>query len=51
MSRYNEYAGIKSNPWETVIYFSDEVFDAENYKEKSIKRESKIAFSEAGYEN
>ena len=28
--------------WEIVIYYSDEVFDHENYNEKSIKRDSKL---------
>ena len=40
--RYYDYIG--SDGIEAALYFSDEVFDPENYNENSIKRESKIAF-------
>ena len=43
MDRYHAYI-IDDYNWEAVIYFSDELFEPENYNEKSITRESKIAF-------
>ena len=41
--RYYEYVDWNQD-WEAAIYLSDETFDPENYNEKSIKRESKLAF-------
>ena len=42
---YDRYGEFESgSDWEAVLYFSDEVFDPDNYNEKSIIRESKIAF-------
>ena len=44
MDRYWDYKGGFGAEWEISIYFSDEVFDPDNYNDKSIKRESKITF-------
>ena len=41
--RYEEH--LKHNfDWQAVIYHSNEVFDPDDYNEKSVKRESKITF-------
>ena len=40
--RFNEFTN-NGFDWEAVMYFSDEIFEPENYNEKSIKRESHIA--------
>ena len=37
--------------WESFLYYSDEVFDVENYNEKSIRRESKIALKKVKFYN
>ena len=42
MDRYWEFTDGSSNAWESVLYFSDEVFDPDNYNKQSIKRESRI---------
>ena len=34
---------MEKKSFEAVIYFSDEVFNPNNYNENSIKRESKLA--------
>ena len=41
--RYYKYTK-EGYDWETVIYYSDTAFDPDNYNEKSIKKESKLAF-------
>ena len=40
--RYENYMG--DGALEAAMYFSEEVFDPENYNDNSIKKESKIAF-------
>ena len=47
--RYYEYVDHylfddEDEDWEAAMFFSDEVFDPDNYNEKSFKRESKIVF-------
>ena len=46
--RYSEYTNSNYD-WEAALYFSDEKFDPESYNDKSIKRESKIAFKKTDY--
>ena len=42
--RYEEYIDGNYYNWEAAFYISEEVFDPDNYNEKSIIRESKITF-------
>ena len=43
------YEYMKSQTYEFVIYYNDEAFKTEEYNEESIKKESKLAFSQTGY--
>ena len=44
--RYDDY--MKGSSWEIVLYYSDEVFQTEEYDDDAIKKESKLVFRQVG---